>query len=50
MPHILSADALTALVTLTAMEIVLGIDNIVFIAIIVGRLPTSSQAKTKTLA
>lgn len=49
MPHILSADALTALVTLTAMEIVLGIDNIVFIAIIVGRLPTSSQAKTRNL-
>src|SRR5262245_42699347 len=30
---------LASLVTLTAMEIVLGIDNIVFISIVVGRLP-----------
>ena len=28
-----------ALVTLSAMEIVLGIDNIVFISILVGKLP-----------
>ena len=28
-----------ALVTLTALEIVLGIDNIIFIAIMAGRLP-----------
>jgi len=40
---LLSGDALVSLVTLTAMEIVLGIDNVVFIAILVGRLPTSQQ-------
>ena len=28
-----------ALATLTALEIVLGIDNIIFISILVGRLP-----------
>ena len=34
-----TSTGLSALLTLTALEIVLGIDNIVFIAIIVGRLP-----------
>lgn len=38
------AGAALALVTLTAMEIVLGIDNIVFISIIVERLEESKQA------
>ncbi|MEW6079155.1 MAG: TerC family protein [Thermodesulfobacteriota bacterium] len=33
-----------ALVTLTALEIVLGIDNIIFIAILAGRLPENQQA------
>ena len=33
-----------ALVALTLMEIVLGIDNIVFIAIVTGRLPKEQQA------
>jgi predicted tellurium resistance membrane protein TerC len=39
MDALLSADAWIALATLTAMEIVLGIDNIVFITILVGRVP-----------
>ncbi|MDH4120654.1 MAG: TerC family protein [Deltaproteobacteria bacterium] len=43
MPIEFTADALLALVTLTAMEIVLGIDNIIFVAIIVGRLPQEKQ-------
>ncbi len=38
------ANALLALVTLTAMEIVLGIDNIVFISIVVERLEEHKQA------
>ncbi len=42
-------DILVPLVALTAMEIVLGIDNIVFIAILVGRLPESQQAKARFL-
>jgi predicted tellurium resistance membrane protein TerC len=37
-------EALIALTALTAMEIVLGIDNIVFIAVLVGRLPKKQQA------
>jgi predicted tellurium resistance membrane protein TerC len=36
-------SAITALLTLTAMEIVLGIDNVVFIAILCGRLPEEQQ-------
>ena len=36
-------EALIALVALTAMEIVLGIDNIVFITIVTGRLPESQR-------
>ena len=40
---LLSGDAIVSLVTLTAMEIVLGIDNVVFIAILVGRLPAAQQ-------
>ena len=42
-------EAIIALVTLTAMEIVLGIDNIIFIAIIAGRLPPEQQGRARTL-
>jgi predicted tellurium resistance membrane protein TerC len=35
------------LLTLTALEIVLGIDNIVFIAILTGKLPQSQQRKAR---
>lgn len=43
---------LASLVTLTVMEIVLGIDNIVFISVLVGRLPepTSTRARQIGLA
>ena len=42
-------DWLVPFVTLTAMEIVLGIDNIVFIAILVGKLPAEQQARARSL-
>lgn len=38
-----SPQAWVALVTLTALEIVLGIDNIIFISILVGRLPENQR-------
>jgi predicted tellurium resistance membrane protein TerC len=38
-----------AFATLTALEIVLGIDNIIFIAILVGRLPKAQQARGRTI-
>ena len=44
-----SPEAWIALVTLTALEIVLGIDNIIFISILVGRLPAHQQQKARLL-
>ncbi len=41
--------AIIALVTLTAMEIVLGIDNIVFIAILCARLPEKERNKARRI-
>lgn len=38
-----------SLVTLTLLEIVLGIDNIVFIAILAGKLPAAQQPKARRL-
>lgn len=42
-------DTIIALLTLTAMEIVLGIDNIIFIAILVARLPQENQSKVRNI-
>jgi predicted tellurium resistance membrane protein TerC len=39
-----SPEAWIALLSLTALEIVLGVDNIIFISILVGRLPRNSAA------
>src|SRR2546422_3594980 len=36
-----------SLLTLTVLEIVLGIDNIVFISILAGKLPPEQQAKAR---
>ena len=38
-----------ALATLTALEIVLGIDNVVFISILAGKLPPEQQARARRL-
>lgn len=45
----LSNELIIALFTLTAMEIVLGIDNIIFIAILVARLPVKDQPKIRNI-
>ncbi|GAB3193843.1 putative tellurium resistance membrane protein TerC [Pontibacter aydingkolensis] len=42
-------DTWISLLTLTFMEVVLGIDNIVFISIIVSRLPKEQQAKGRNI-
>ncbi|CAN5845077.1 TerC family protein [soil metagenome] len=42
-------NAWIALLTLTALEIVLGIDNIVFISILAGKLPEEQQARARTI-
>lgn len=42
-------DWVISLLTLTLMEIVLGIDNVIFIAILVGRLPPEQQPRARQL-
>lgn len=49
MQSLLTVDALISLLSLTLMEIVLGIDNIIFISILCNRLPESQQDKARTL-
>ncbi|MEO8158309.1 MAG: TerC family protein, partial [Betaproteobacteria bacterium] len=44
-----SPEAWIALGTLTALEIVLGIDNIIFISILVARLPQNQRAFARKL-
>ncbi len=46
---ITSPEAWAALFTLTALEIVLGIDNIIFISILVGRLPDAQREKARSI-
>jgi predicted tellurium resistance membrane protein TerC len=49
MTDLLTAENLISLISLTAMEIVLGIDNIVFLAILSQRLPPTQQHKARRL-
>jgi predicted tellurium resistance membrane protein TerC len=49
MEWIFSPEAWIALATLTALEIVLGIDNIIFISILVGRLPAAQRQQARVL-
>jgi predicted tellurium resistance membrane protein TerC len=49
MEWIASPEAWVALATLTMLEIVLGIDNIIFISILVGRLPEAERQKARLL-
>ena len=47
MEWIADPQALIALVTLTVLEIVLGIDNIIFISILAGKLPQEQQGRAR---
>ena len=49
MHELFTGNALVALATLTAMEIVLGIDNVVFVAILTARLPRPQQPLARRL-
>ena len=49
MDWITDPNALVGLLTLTALEIVLGIDNIIFISILSGKLPKAEQARARKL-
>ena len=45
MEVLFTADALVALITLTFLEIVLGIDNLIFISIVTGKLPENKRKR-----
>lgn len=47
MSWVLQPESWIALLTLTALEIVLGVDNIVFISILAGRLPRARQSRAR---
>ena len=49
MEALLTADGLIALVTLTVLEVVLGIDNVIFISILAGKLPKENQEKARRI-
>ena len=49
MDWITDPNALVGLLTLTALEIVLGVDNIIFISILSGKLPKAQQPKARRL-
>ncbi|HUO85738.1 MAG TPA: TerC family protein [Thermoanaerobaculia bacterium] len=49
MEWITNPEIWIALLTLTALEIVLGIDNIIFISILAGKLPDEQQAKARQI-
>jgi predicted tellurium resistance membrane protein TerC len=47
MEWITNPEIWIALLTLTSLEVVLGIDNIIFISILAGKLPSGQQAKAR---
>jgi predicted tellurium resistance membrane protein TerC len=47
--HLFTAESLIAIVSLTLMEIVLGIDNIIFISVIANKLPKDKRKKTTNI-
>ena len=49
MEYLLSADALISLLTLTVLEVVLGVDNVIFVSIIMGRLPVEKQKTARRI-
>src|SRR5918994_2578620 len=48
MAELFAFSSLAALATLAILEIVLGIDNVVFLAILTGKLPEGEQPKART--
>jgi predicted tellurium resistance membrane protein TerC len=48
MEWITQPDAWIALVTLVALELVLGVDNVIFISILAGKLPVDQQQRART--
>jgi predicted tellurium resistance membrane protein TerC len=49
MDAFLTADGAIAFLTLTFLEVVLGVDNVIFISILVGKLPKEQQQRGRTI-
>jgi predicted tellurium resistance membrane protein TerC len=49
MAELFTSENLVAFLTLLALEIILGIDNVIFIAILAGKLPASEQDRARRL-
>ena len=49
MSELFTVENLIALLTLTSLEIVLGIDNVVFISILSGKLPEQERARARRI-
>ena len=49
MTHLLTADSIISLITLALLEIVLGIDNVIFVSILMGRLEQKNKLKARRL-
>jgi predicted tellurium resistance membrane protein TerC len=49
MTNLLTSENLVALLTLTALEIVLGIDNVIFISILAGKLPELDRRRARII-
>jgi predicted tellurium resistance membrane protein TerC len=47
MDAFLTSEGLLALLTLTFLEVILGVDNVIFISILSGRLPVAQQLKAR---
>jgi predicted tellurium resistance membrane protein TerC len=47
MEDLLTTDAIIALITLTVLEVVLGVDNVIFISILAGKLPADQQDRAR---
>ena len=46
---VFTVDLLIAFLTLFVLELVLGVDNVIFISILAGKLPVEQQAKARNL-
>jgi predicted tellurium resistance membrane protein TerC len=49
MDELFTLGSLVSLITLTVLEVVLGIDNVIFVSIILGRIPEKDRLKARRL-
>lgn len=47
MEDLFTSAALTSVFTITLLEIILGVDNIIFISVIAGKLPSKEEKKAR---